>query len=254
MGGDRRQHDGPQSRREHGAPGRQVVGGGSGGRRHEQSVGAVGDEGTTVDGGLDAHRVTGHGLLHRGLVEGGPVGRPFAVGSGDGDRQRHPLLHLVGAGEKSGQGLLEPVRLDLSQVAQPPDVDAEDGNALLEGRLDRAQQRPVAAQADQQVGSVDRHRTVGLEGGHRLVASLDQPGSGAVGQGGRLGSVRIGVEGDQGHGSLPSLLVAMRLRDHVVQQGGDIGYGPRGRYPRARGHWRRGMEQEFDVSGRPGNR
>jgi hypothetical protein len=51
---------------------------------------------------------------------------------------------------------VELVRLDLDQEAEASEVDTEDGDGPLRDESQRAEHRPVAAEADQRVGLIDQ--------------------------------------------------------------------------------------------------
>ncbi len=204
VGRDRGHHDGPQPGGEHRAPGREVVGGGSGRRGHQQPVGGVGHEGPVVDEGGDAHGVARHGLLHRGLVEGGALGGQRCRRGAWTETERVIRSSTWWVPDrKAASASSSPAGSTGVRYPSRPMLTPSTGMPPGQGGLHRAEQRAVPAQADQQVGPVGRGRAVGTcrAGTARWPCSASQAG-GPLGQGGGLGPVRVGVEGDDGHGPI----------------------------------------------------
>ena len=112
--------------------------------------------------------------LDHGLVERPPrAGRHVTDRIGD-DREHHPLLDLVLAGAVALERAAQGAGLDLGEVAELADVDAEDVGGRAAEQLHRPQHRAVATEADGQVGLARRARigqVVEVEGGGVLAAA-----------------------------------------------------------------------------------
>ena len=95
--------------------------------------------------------VSGHGLLDDGLVEGSPH-----VDAVDRHVEHHPFVEMPttgrGAGHDLRQGLVEVIRFDLREIAERPQVQAQQGHGCSFEQPDRAEHRAVATEAQDQVG------------------------------------------------------------------------------------------------------
>jgi L-2-hydroxyglutarate oxidase LhgO len=164
-----RLHPGP----DHGTAGRERVRGrpGRGGADHAVAAPARQRPAVHLDDDLD-HPLPG-GLLHAGLVQRPAPDHLGAVVAGD-DVERHPLLDPVVAVDQAVDRLGEPVGLGLGQEAHVAEVHADERGARRADEPRGAQQRPVAAEHDDQLGALGR----GGRGGHH--------GSAGAGESGRL--------------------------------------------------------------------
>ena len=156
VGRHRRQQERAMARRHDGPAGRQRVGRGAGRGRHDETVRGVGGERRTVDADQQAHRVAGLALLDHGLVQRPP--RPLRLLADRIGRheEHHALLDLEVTRVVAVEGGEQRTRLDLGEVAELPDVDAQDVRGAAPQHLDRAQHGAVAAQADGEVGLARR--------------------------------------------------------------------------------------------------
>ena len=113
-------------------------------------------------------------MARLGLLDDGLVQRTKApsVEEGalrpDGDGEHHAVFDPVVAREEALERRRHRVRLDLGEVAEQADVDAEDRHLCLLHEVDGAQHRAVAAEADRE------HDVLGeLLVGHREVEEVD---------------------------------------------------------------------------------
>ena len=150
------------ARRHDRAARRERVRGGAGRRGDDQAVGRVRGERRAVDRDLRRTSVPAVRFSSTASLSAHqrPARRPA---DSTRDREHHPLRDRVVAREQAVERGVELVGLDLGEVAELADVDAEDGDAGLVDELDRAQHRAVAAEADHQVEPVGERARVDRE-------------------------------------------------------------------------------------------
>jgi hypothetical protein len=124
-------------------------------RGHDQSVGRVVGERLAVDARQQPHRVPRCSLLHDGFVQG--ASHEDAVHR---HVEHHAPVELPSARFRTGhepvECLAEPIGLDLREVAERAEVDAEDRHRRSLEQSHGAQHRAVATEAEHQVGLGDR--------------------------------------------------------------------------------------------------
>ena len=152
-----RQQQGPVARRHHRTPRRQRVRGRPGGRGDDQSVRGVRRERRAVDADQQPNGVPGFSLLEHTLVQRSPLSGGAAVGASTPDATRRRASSAPRSASPPPRGRRTTLergdqcrRLDLGEVAEQPDVDADDRHRRAVEQLDRAQHRAVAAEADGQ--------------------------------------------------------------------------------------------------------
>ena len=119
-----------------------------------------------VDSGRPStSRTTSQHPLAGGLLDGGLVERPgpgdLAAADADDDVDRHPLLDVVVPGHDPLDRQVQVLLLGLGQEADVPQVDAQHGDAVGPAQLGAAQDRAVAAEADDQLAAFGRVLGVG---------------------------------------------------------------------------------------------
>ena len=194
--------------------------------------------------------------------------------AGHRDLQHHPLVEVpapgLGAGDEALQRRAQPGRFDLGEVAEHADVDAEERHGRAVEQAHGAQHRAVAAEADDEVGLVERlladevtePELGGVVGDHpRLVAALDEPGDGVAGEraaprcarGGRRGRPwsRATSPGGSGDGVDEELPVALAAEDRRVDPADDRAAGGDQRRRRPRRGRARGSAGST-ITPRPG--
>ena len=97
-------------------------------------------------------------LLEHRLVEREPRAAHAGPSRLDVDREHHALRDLEVAGEQTRHRRFELVGLDLGEVAELADVDAEDRHRRRVHEVDRAQHRAVAAERDDEIEPVGEAR------------------------------------------------------------------------------------------------
>src|SRR5207248_3298205 len=127
----------------------------AGGRGHDEPVGRVAGEEETVDRHGRVNGVAGCRLLDHRLVQcPHGAGRERTRRRVDFDGEGHALLDVIGPFEEPFEGAGQLGGLQLGQVPETADVDAEHGYALAGDELDSAKHGAVAPQAD---GEVEAH-------------------------------------------------------------------------------------------------
>ena len=160
----RREQQGPVARRHDRPPGRQRVGGRTGGGRDDQAVGRVRGERRAVDLHQQPHGVAGLLLLEHAFVQ-----RPPASARRRRRRARRTTTSTIirrsicqspasasGPATNRSSAAVMRLRLDLGEVAEQADVHADDRDRRAVEQLDGAQHRAVAAEAERELGACRR--------------------------------------------------------------------------------------------------
>ncbi len=204
---DRGEQEAPDTRRHDRSAGGERIRGGAGGRGDDHAVGGVGGEERAVDLHLETSQPPGVQLLQHRLVQREPTAGRRTIRR-DVDREHHPLVDLVVAGDEPFERGVEIGRLDLGEVTQLPHVDAEHRDAGLVDEIDRAQHRAVTAEREHEVeafgevvGVVTEVREtarggVGFRHPHRHLVRRE-PLGGVRGERGRGGPVTVRDEPDR---------------------------------------------------------
>jgi hypothetical protein len=146
---DRHEQQRVQARMDQGAAAGQRIGGGAGGSRDDQAVGALGVDEAAVDVGLELdhpHRVP---FVDDHIVQrAGHVRTAVEAGVEQG-----PGIGVVMALQDLVEAVLDVVRRDVDEKTQPAEVDADQGQIEIGHFPGRVQQGAVAADDDDQVAA-----------------------------------------------------------------------------------------------------
>jgi len=153
------EHPHVQIRLDDGAAAGQRIGGRAGGGGDHDAIAAVRVDEPAVDGGLEVHGAARFPLVHHHVIEGQRANRRRA-GMFQARRQQRAAILAVAAIQHRIDILEHRIGADIGQKSQPPAVDAQQRHAMRGDQARRVQQRAVAADGDDEIGT-------GREGGFR---------------------------------------------------------------------------------------
>ena len=146
---NRHKADNLATRQHHGTAHAECVCRASGGSIYDESVGLVGREILAVNVNADAYHTAAIVLEHSHFVQGKGIALHLSFGA---FHLQHPgFLCAQQSCLKVCECLLDVAQREVRQEAQPPGIDAEDGNLLCSDSHGSGKESAVAAHADREV-------------------------------------------------------------------------------------------------------